>query len=47
MNSEGDFIEVQGTGEGAVFSRVDLNQMLDLAEKGIRELLKYQAEFIK
>jgi ribonuclease PH len=47
MNSEGDFIEVQGTGEGAVFSRVDLNRMLDLAEKGIQELLKYQADYIK
>lgn len=47
MNSEGDFIEVQGTGEGAVFSRADLNRMLDLAEKGIQELLRYQAEYIK
>jgi len=47
MNSAGDFIEVQGTGEGAVFSRTDLDLMLDLAEKGIRELLNYQAEFTK
>jgi ribonuclease PH len=47
MNREGNFIEVQGTGEGAVFSRADLNQMLDLAEKGIRELLIYQAAYIK
>jgi ribonuclease PH len=47
MNVEGDFIEVQGTGEGAVFSREDLNQMLDLAEKGIRELLIEQGDFIK
>jgi ribonuclease PH len=47
MNSEGDFIEVQGTAEGAVFSRGDLDQMLDLAAKGIRELLNYMEEFIK
>lgn len=47
MNSNGDFIEVQGTGEGAVFSREDLDQLLDLAEKGIRELLKFQADYIK
>ena len=47
MNGEGDFIEVQGTAEGAVFSRESLDQMLDLAEKGIRELLITQGEFIK
>lgn len=47
MNGEGDFIEVQGTGEGAVFSRGQLDQMLDLAGKGIRELLRMQAEYIK
>lgn len=47
MNSEGDFIEVQGTAEGAVFSRKYLDQMLDLAEQGIRELLNFQNDFIK
>lgn len=47
MNGGGDFIEVQGTAEGGVFSRRDLNQMLDLAEKGIHELLRYQAEIIE
>jgi len=47
MNGEGDYIEVQGTGEGAVFSRKELDQMLDLAESGIQELLKYQRELIK
>lgn len=47
MNSEGDFIEVQGTAEGSVFSRGDLDQMLDLAEKGIRELFKFMEEYIK
>ncbi len=47
MNGKGDYIEVQGTGEGAVFSRGDLEKMLDLAGKGIQELLRYQAEYIK
>jgi ribonuclease PH len=47
MNGEGDFIEIQGTGEGAVFSREDLDQMLALAGKGIQELLKFQADTIK
>jgi len=38
MNSEGHFIEVQGTAEGHPFSRDELNALLDLASKGIGEL---------
>ncbi len=44
MNSEGQFIEVQGTAEGHAYSRDELNQMLDLAEKGIREIFVAQNE---
>jgi len=47
MNGQGDFIEVQGTGEGAAFSRGELGQMLDLADKGIQQLLEYQAAIRK
>jgi ribonuclease PH len=47
MNGQGDFIEIQGTAEGAVFSRDELLKMLDLAEKGIKELFRYQSEFIR
>lgn len=45
MSGQGGFIEVQGTAEGAPYSRDELNQMLDLADKGIKELitLQYQA----
>jgi ribonuclease PH len=39
INDAGDFIEVQGTAEDNVFSRADMNQMLDLAEKGISEII--------
>jgi ribonuclease PH len=39
MNAAGELIEVQGTAEGATFTRKALNEMLDLAEKGIQELL--------
>jgi ribonuclease PH len=39
----GDLIEVQGTGEGAVFSRSQLDGMVDLALGGIRDLTKIQA----
>ena len=44
MTGEGHFIEVQGTAEGAAFTRVEMNHLLDLAEKGIRELAALQAQ---
>ncbi|MFZ1381697.1 MAG: ribonuclease PH [Scrofimicrobium sp.] len=42
----GDLIEVQGTAEGAPFSRNELNQLLDLAQGGIRQLIALQDEAI-
>ncbi|MEG0985847.1 MAG: ribonuclease PH [Clostridia bacterium] len=36
------FVEVQGTGEGRTFDRKELNQLLDLAEKGILALMDAQ-----
>lgn len=42
MNTEGRFVEVQGTGEESTYSRAELNSMLDLAEKGIYELIEAQ-----
>ena len=44
MTGAGRFIEVQGTAEGAPFSRVELDQLLALAEKGILELQALQAQ---
>jgi ribonuclease PH len=38
MTVAGDFVEVQGTGEDAVFSRAELNAILDLATPAIREI---------
>ena len=38
MSSEGEFVEVQGTGEHGTFDRVQLDQLLELAILGIREL---------
>ena len=43
MAASGDFIEVQGTAEGECFRREQLNAMLDLAEKGVAELIAAQA----
>jgi ribonuclease PH len=42
MTGAGRFIEVQGTAEGAPFSREEMNTLLALAESGIRELITEQ-----
>jgi len=42
MNDGGHFIEVQGTAEGHAFRREELNELLDLAESGIRQLIDHQ-----
>jgi len=42
MNGEGKFIEVQGTAEGHAFTNQELNEMLELAKKGITELFEIQ-----
>lgn len=42
MTGSGRFVELQGTGEEATFSREDLNGLLGLAEKGIQELIDKQ-----
>lgn len=44
MNEKNQFIEVQGTAEGVSFSRSELDQLLDLADGGIKELLQKQKE---
>ena len=38
MSSEGRFVEVQGTGEHGTFARGDLDRLLDLAARGLREI---------
>ncbi|MDO9508284.1 MAG: ribonuclease PH [Thermovirgaceae bacterium] len=42
MNEFGEFIEVQGTAEGAPFTRKEFTEMLDLAERGISSIVKLQ-----
>jgi len=42
MTGTGGFIEVQGTAEGAAFSKTELDALLGLADKGIRELVALQ-----
>ena len=38
MTGSGEFIEIQGTAEHRPFNRAELNALLDLAEKGNKEL---------
>ena len=42
MTGSGGMVEVQGTAEGAPFSREELNALLDLAQSGIRALIEKQ-----
>ena len=42
MTGAGGFVEVQGTAEGAAFSRDEMGTLLGLADKGIRELIAAQ-----
>lgn len=47
MTGAGHFIEVQGTAEGAAFSRDEMDRLLALAEQGIRTLVAAQAAALK
>ena len=42
MTAAGGFVEVQGTAEGAPFTRAQMDRLLALADKGIRELIAAQ-----
>lgn len=47
MTGTGHYVEVQGTAEGAAFSRREMDQLLALAEKGIAELVLLQQESLR
>jgi ribonuclease PH len=47
LTDEGEFIEVQGTGEERPFSRKDLDELLDLAEKGSKQIIQAQKNALK
>ncbi|MCM2295559.1 ribonuclease PH [Rhodoferax sp.] len=42
MTGSGHYVEVQGTAEGAAFSRMEMDALLALADQGIRELVQIQ-----
>ena len=47
MTGAGHYIEVQGTAEGAAFSRKEMDTLLALAEKGVKELVQLQTASLK
>ncbi|MBE5801127.1 MAG: ribonuclease PH [Clostridiales bacterium] len=47
MNHKGEFIELQGTGEGRAFTNRELNQLLDAGRAGIRSLMRKQREALE
>ncbi len=47
MNGNGEFIELQGTGERATFDRGRLDALLDMGEKGLRELMELQRKALE
>jgi ribonuclease PH len=47
MTDAGDFVEVQGTGEGGSFRRRQLDALLDLADGGIRQLIQAQSRALE
>lgn len=46
MTGQGEFVEIQGAGEEATFSRAQLEELVALGEQGIRKLLILQEEAI-
>jgi ribonuclease PH len=47
MTGAGHYVEVQGTAEGAAFTRAEMDELLRLAEKGIAELVELQRQALQ
>lgn len=47
MTSAGKFVEMQGTAEGEPFSPAQMKGLIELAEKGVKGLIKIQKEILK
>jgi ribonuclease PH len=47
LTDKNEFIEIQGTGEQRPFSRDELNELLDLAEKGAKHIIDVQKNSLK
>ena len=47
MTESGKLVEVQGTTEGEPFSRARLNELIDLAEHGLKQVFAMQREAVE
>lgn len=47
MTNRGEFIEIQGTGEQSTFSKEQLEKMLTLARRGIKQIINLQRKCLK
>jgi ribonuclease PH len=47
MTGHGKFVEVQGTGEEAVFTKKEMDALTEMAQKGIRELTRIQKKILE
>lgn len=46
MTDTGEFVEIQGTGEEKPFTREDVDKLIDLADKGVKELIEAQKDVL-
>ncbi|MHA1374806.1 MAG: ribonuclease PH, partial [Promethearchaeota archaeon] len=46
QNEDQELLEIQGTAEGAPFNKENLNDIINLGEKGISELIKIQKNIL-
>ncbi|WAM34485.1 ribonuclease PH [Caldicellulosiruptor morganii] len=46
MNSKGEFIEIQGTAEGAAFTQQQFEKLLELGKQGIQKIIEIQKEVL-
>ncbi len=47
MNSKGELIEIQGCGEHGVFTRKQLNKLIDMATEGIQKIIEIQKKVVE
>jgi ribonuclease PH len=47
MTGQGGFVEIQGTAEGAVFSKKEMDDLIGVAQKGILELTRIQKKALE
>ena len=46
MTGTGKLVEIQGTAEGKTFTRKDLDKLLNMAQSGIKSVIKLEKKLI-